>query len=40
MHFYALQEGDGDLFHDIYLIHERAFDPEEFFELVYTLSFG
>lgn len=34
MHFYALQEGDGDLFHDIYLIHERAFDPEEFFELV------
>ncbi len=34
MHFYALQEGDEDLFHDIYLTHERAFDPEEFFELV------
>jgi hypothetical protein len=34
VHFYALQEGDEDLFHDIYLTHERAFDPEEFFELV------
>lgn len=34
MHVYALQEGDEDLFHDIYLIHERSYDPEEFFDLV------
>ncbi len=34
MHVYALQEGEDDLFQDIYLIREEPIEPEDFFELV------
>lgn len=34
MYFYEIHEGDGDLFHDMILIHDTEFDPESFFDMV------
>ena len=34
MYFYELHEGDGDLFHDLLLVHDTELDPETFFEIV------
>lgn len=37
MHFYELQEGDGDLFFDVLLFREEEMDPEEFFTVVQSI---
>ena len=34
VYFYELHEGDGDLYSDALLTHEREFTADEFFELV------
>ena len=34
MYFYELHEGDGDLFHDLVLVHDEHIDPETFFATV------
>ena len=34
MYFYELHEGDGDLFHDLLLVHDTQLEPETFFEMV------
>jgi len=34
VYFYELHEGDGDLFHDLLLVHDTELDPETFFEIV------
>jgi hypothetical protein len=34
VYFYELHEGDNDLFHDLLLVHDSEFDPEDFFEIV------
>jgi len=37
VHFYELQEGDGDLFYDVLLFREEEMDPEEFFTVVQSI---
>jgi hypothetical protein len=37
VYFYELHEGDGDLFHDLLLVHETEFDPETFFDMVQAI---
>lgn len=34
MHFYALQEGDDEVYSDLLLAREEPMDPEEFYEIV------
>ncbi len=37
MHFYELQEGDGELFYDLLLFREEEMDAEEFFSTVQSI---
>lgn len=37
MHFYELQEGDGDLFFDVLLFRDEEMDPDEFFTVVQSI---
>ena len=37
MHFYELQEGDGDLFFDVLLFREEEMGSEEFFTVVQSI---
>jgi hypothetical protein len=37
VYFYELHEGDGDLFHDLLLVHDTEIDPETFFEIVQSV---
>lgn len=37
MHFYELQEGDGDVFADLLLVREEEMEADEFFELVQSI---
>ena len=37
MHFYELQEGDGNVFADLLLAREEEMEPDEFFELVQSI---
>jgi hypothetical protein len=37
LHFYELQEGDGDLFYDVLLFREQEMDPDEFFTVVQSI---
>lgn len=37
VHFYELQEGEGDLFYDVLLFRDEEMDPEEFFTVVQSI---
>ncbi|HSO30270.1 MAG TPA: hypothetical protein VLS28_10230 [Candidatus Sulfomarinibacteraceae bacterium] len=37
MHFYELQEGEGDLFFDVLLFRDEEMDAEEFFTVVQSI---
>ena len=37
VYFYELHEGDGDLFHDLLLVHEREIDPDDLFAMVQAI---
>ena len=37
MYFYELHEGDEDVFSDVLLVHDREYEPEEFFDLVQSI---
>jgi hypothetical protein len=37
VHFYELQEGEGDLFFDVLLCRDDEMDPEEFFTVVQSI---
>jgi hypothetical protein len=37
VHFYELQEGEGDLFYDVLLFRDEEMDAEEFFTVVQSI---